>query len=273
MKTNITILSVLFLSYFSLAQEITVESIYEKYKNAIGGKEKVESITNIIEYTKNEGKSRLKIDTDIVNSEIEVEDNLEIIYFVDLKKNQRGALSKNGKIYRKSIDNDGRKYIESYIGNKKVIQLEVENDGTDVPISIFIGSEINPNSEVIANEIYNGEEVYIVKYEGKLFSTNMKSNITYEIFSVKTGLLVAIKQYTVYENSDDMIMITEFSDYKEVQGILIPHTTNSNITTRGKNSETNTQVKGTSIIQLNVDMEDFQKNCFKNHKNCFKQYK
>jgi len=272
MKTNITILSVLFLSYFSLAQEITVESIYEKYKNAIGGKEKVESITNIIEYTKSEGKSQQKIDSDIMNSEIETENNLEIIYFVDLKKNQRGSLSKAGKIYTKMIDNDGRKYIESYIDNKKVTQLEVENDGTDVPISIFIGSEINPNSEVIANEIYNGEEVYIVKYEGKLFSTNMKSNITYEIFSVKTGLLVAIKQYTVYENSETD-MIIEFSDYKEVQGILIPHTTNSNITIRNKNGRTNMQIKGTRIIQLNVDLEDFQKNCFKNHINCFKQYK
>lgn len=37
------------------------------------------------------------------------------------------------------------------------------------------------------------------------------------------------------------------------------------ITIRNKNGGTNMQIKGTRIIQLNVDLEDFQKNCFKNH--------
>jgi len=268
MKKTITISVVLFMGYFSLAQQITVESIYEKYINAIGGKEKIQGVTNIMEYSKSQGTMHTKVDNETLNSEMEIEVITEIIYFVDVTLNQKALLTKNGKIYTKLIEHDGKKYIEAHDGKR----TEIDNNGTEPPISIFIGSEIKPNSEVLPNEMYNSEEVYVIKYKGEKTMTNMISNDVYEFFSVNTGLLVAFKQDITMEANIQSVTVIDFSDYKEVQGILIPHTNNAIITTKTGDGGSEMNIQTTVVPQLNVDVKDFQENCFKKPEKCFKKY-
>lgn len=61
MKKTITLLLTLLSCHLVVAQKIkTVESVYEDYRNAIGGEEKIKTISNIMEYSKSYGTSYFK---------------------------------------------------------------------------------------------------------------------------------------------------------------------------------------------------------------------
>lgn len=268
MKKNIAILLSFCMSYFVIAQETkTVESIYDNYINAIGGKEKIKGIANILQYSKSNATSRMESNISGQNTEFQSESNSELIYFEDLILNQKVFMTKSGKYYNKLIGYDGKTYMEDNKGKR----TEIGNDDTAQQSTIFIGSEIKPNSKV-SIDIYNTEKVYIIKYQGKKTMTNIISVDVYEFFSVKTGLLLAFKQVTTMEKNIQSVMITNFSDYKEVQGILIPHTSHSTATTKTDNSRSETKVKTLTITELNIDQKDFQENCFKKPEKCFKNY-
>lgn len=268
MKKSITTLLTLFVTYCITAQEIkSVESIYDNYMNAIGGKDKIKAISNIKQYEKSYGSTHIKHNYGGKTTETDVETNIAIIYFDDLSSNQKVFLSKNGDYITKLIGYDGKTFIEDSKGK----QTEIENNDTEQQSTVFIGSQIKPNSKVSLG-VYNSEDVYIVQYGGKKIMTNIVNVDFYEFFSVKTGLLLAIKQVTIMEKNAQSTMIIEFSDYKEVQGILIPHTKYGVITTTTDYGVTDTKTNTIIITEFNIDKKDFQENCFKKPEKCFKNY-
>lgn len=187
-----------------------------------------------------------------------------MITFEDLVLNQKIFISKSGDFITKLIGYDGKMYIEDSRGNR------TETDGSSESQSTrFIGSEVKPDSEV-TKDIYNSEEVYVVKYKGKKNMTNIISVDVYEYFSIKTGLFIALKQVTKFEKNGESIMLIDFSDYKEVQGVLVSHTQNSTFKTKTDTSVNEIKSKVTKKIQINIDTKDFQENCFKKPEKCFK---
>ncbi|HET8839473.1 MAG TPA: hypothetical protein VFM82_10825 [Flavobacteriaceae bacterium] len=278
MKKQMTFLAAFFVLALASAQEKTptVEEIYAKYIEAIGGKEKVKSITTKQEMkiTSTEGRSG----NTVINTQ---NGRIEFLDYVEEKSASitRTTSSTGTDTYSRSLIMDGKGYL-------------LLKDGTrmDYPVHFdmfkwgIFQETMQPGSQTMPDEVFNGEEVYVVKYELEKSVPSIKTNEYYEYFSKTSGLRIGAKQISssITENKTlgnttvNTTTIFEFKDYKEVGGILIPHQTTmdyENVMSGGLNRTSSSSTTMTiKNIQLNVDMEDFRQNCFQQPEACFAKF-
>ncbi|MFA7446235.1 MAG: hypothetical protein WCY89_09830 [Flavobacteriaceae bacterium] len=283
-------------AFFVTAQQITVEEIYANYINAIGGKEKITNIVNqkqhiafysSIKVSKGESNSFVNAAKKLMDNSQTVEngniaglfgittreqDSLhlvkELIAFTDRANNEYASLSKSSEgNFTRLLNLNGNFYSV----NEDGIKNRYSSSFNPFKDDFFPEAAIRAGREVMSNEIYKGEEVYVVKYEAERATPTIKKNDVYEYFSTATGLKVASKQITEIEiktHKSITTTITEYEDYKEADGILIPHKTIF------YNKEGKRQLEHIILnIQFNIDPEDFKQNCFQNPEACFEEYK
>ncbi len=282
--------------FFVTAQQITVEEIYANYINAIGGKEKITNIVNkkqhiaiysSVKVSKEEPISFINVAKKLMDNSQTVEngniaglfgittteqDSLhlvkELIDFTDRANDQYASLSKSLEgSYTRLLNLNGNFYSVNEDGTKNIYSSSFNPFKDD----FFPEATIRGEREVMSNEIYKGEEVYVVKYEAERAVPTIKKNDVYEYFSTATRLKVASKQITEIEikgYKSITTTITEYEDYKEADGILIPHKTIFYNEEGKKQSEYRVL-----DIQFNINPEDFKQNCFQNPKACFEEYK
>ncbi len=65
------------------------------------------------------------------------------------------------------------------------------------------------------------QEVYKLKISKK----EMTDEFTYEYYSLKTGLLIMDETYTTLDEGDPIVAVKKYTNFKDVNGIYLPHTT------------------------------------------------
>lgn len=255
---------------FAQAPTPSVEALFQRYFQALGSQENRDLVTNIVQHTKSFATSSSAVDTDYESIAISSESDLELIQFADFKRNQLGTISKTGKLFTKTIQDEGRLFIEDALGKR----TEMELGGSSEPVkSRYFDYAINPNSEILSDTLFRSEKADVVKVKDKITMSNQLSSTSYYYFSKASGLLLGYKQVMLLRDNSTYQSITSLSDYQEVAGILFPQkTVNTTLMQKPGSSETQINIQMITQTQLNVDLEDFQKNCFKKPEACFKKY-
>lgn len=278
MKKQMTFLAAFFVLTLVAAQEKapSVEEIYARYIDAIGGSEKIKTITTKQEM--NITSTEARTGSTVINSKN------SSISFIDYLRENYAAItqitSSTGiDTYSRTLVLDGKGYFLHKDGTR--MDYPVHSDMFKWGIFTEI---IQPGSQTMPDEVFDGEEVYVVKYELEKSVPTIKTNEYYEYFSKTSGLRIGAKQIsssinenkTLGNTTTNSTTIFEFKDYKEVGGILIPHQTTmdyENVMSGGLNRTSSSSTTMTiKNIQLNVDMEDFRQNCFQQPEACFAKF-
>ncbi|MFA7445868.1 MAG: hypothetical protein WCY89_07960 [Flavobacteriaceae bacterium] len=275
-KRIITTIAFLTLS-FTFAQQITVEEIYANYIKAIGGKDKLESIVNKIDINSLTSESTI---TGAFNSQTKMEQ--EIINFYDystppqsatILKQPPSSLTGNKTEFTRYLTANGKTTM-LFSDGKKQVMASTHNKYRENP---FPDTMIPSGSKVLTNENFNGKEVYVVSYE-EITGIIKLDCLAY--FDIDSGLLLGTKSVSKQEvagrNTTSTISLNMFEEYREVEGILIPHKHITNIKTETTGTVSMTSISNmiTTVIaiEFNIDTEDFKQNCFQNPEACFEKY-
>jgi len=179
-------------------QSVSLESVVESYITAIGGKEKVEAVTTV---------------SQTMEAEIQGQ---KLTMTIKMKKPHSESLviEMMGMVMQKSVFNGVAGYNEQR-GQKSPIEgeeLEARKIKT-TPFSVF---SLLEEGELIGMEQINGVYAYVVKTEdSKVY------------FDEKSGLIVMKIDYHVDAEGNSVAQAVEFSDYKEVDGVLFPYSMKS----------------------------------------------
>jgi len=278
MKTSALIFSaVLMLALTASAQEQTptVEEIYTKYLHAIGGNEKIKNVENKMDVT--------LISTEYVTTgEISNQGTAkqEVINYWDYVNVQSATVNKQ---YPSELTGDKITFTRYLVANgKTTIMLpdgkkqESTSLHTGFEEAPFPETTVPPGAKLLPNETFNGKEVYVVSYEKSTIGTPFQC-IAY--FDIASGLLEASTQINKEENYGSNMTtksLNIYENYKEVDGMLLPHRIKMTIdheTTGALNMKTVTNITMESIaIEFNINMEDFKNGCFQNPEDCFAKY-
>jgi zinc protease len=183
-----------------LSADITAQSVIDDYIDAIGGATKLKSVKSM--YTMMKGS--------MMGQEISVESFQTEIGKYAMKMNMMGMVAQEGRY-------DGVKGMQATMGKKKVITEGKELDQLKKQSVMFEQLMYNNGKyklELKEIENINGANCY------KIMVTDPSGDVSTEYYDVKTGLLVR----NVATN-DKMTMTTDLKNYKDVNGIQIPHTT------------------------------------------------
>ena len=210
---------------YSVSDDVTAESVINKYIKSIGGTEKLKSVSSI---------------------EIKAKANLQgtVLEMYSLKNNQNQSLmtmTAMGMTLVKSVFNKYQGYNE--VNGQRIPLSDEELEQAIINSALF--SELNfdlGSIELIGTSIVNEEKAYEIKI------TDNKS----VFYSAETGL--KLKEFESQEVDGNLITGEVFyKEYKEVDGILIPSEINQ--------VSASIPVPGgltfkTSIIKLNVKTSD-----------------
>jgi len=210
---------------YSVSDDVTAESVINKYIKSIGGTEKLKSVSSI---------------------EIKATANLQgtVLEMYSLKNNQNQSLmtmTAMGMTLVKSVFNKYQGYNE--VNGQRIPLSDEELEQAIINSALF--SELNfdlGSIELIGTSIVNEEKAYEIKI------TDNKS----VFYSAETGL--KLKEFESQEVDGNLITGEVFyKEYKEVDGILIPSEINQ--------VSASIPVPGgltfkTSVIKLNVKTSD-----------------
>ena len=211
---NIVILVIFMLGlvYMQYIQAHSAGEIINKYTDAIGGKEKLNSIKSVYM----EGSRRM------LNNEIAVK-----------------IIKVQGELYRNDFQFGGYKgymivtpdkgwffnplYLQSA---QEIPQERLKNLRPDLDITgpIVDHTKKGNNVQYVGKEDIDGKETYKIK-----LTLSTGKDILY-YFEIKTDLLVQTRQIRagIGENeNEETEVITHYSNYLPVDGILFPHTVNT----------------------------------------------
>ncbi|MGX1023326.1 M16 family metallopeptidase [Psychroflexus sp. MBR-150] len=177
-----------------LPKGVTVQTVFDDYIKAIGGKQKVKAIDNLtMKGTMSAGPQTLNIEM--------VSTAKDQVYF---------ELGMSGMVMSKMVINGDRGYNAGQGQKKDMTPEEVkENLKTS---SLFPELKAPNNLELIGIESTDNGDAYVVKISDK----------TKTYYSVETGL--KIKDVSVEEQMGQTFESTvKYQDYKPVEGVLIPH--------------------------------------------------
>ena len=210
---------------YSVSDDVTAESVINKYIKSIGGTEKLKSVSSI---------------------EIKATANLQgtVLEMYSLKNNQNQSLmtmTAMGMTLVKSVFNKYQGYNE--VNGQRIPLSDEELEQAIINSALF--SELNfdlGSIELVGTSVVNEEKAYEIKI------TDNKS----VFYSAETGL--KLKEFESQEVDGNLITGEVFyKEYKEVDGILIPSEINQ--------VSASIPVPGgltfkTSIIKLNVKTSD-----------------
>lgn len=249
----------LFGSISSNAQEISIEQIYANYVAAIGGQEALSSLSSKQTYT-------------IQKGDLGTVENME---FVDFATIQRAAVLKNTDgTFTKQLAKDGVVHMD--VNGTKM----ETGDVNPYKKGLFPETIVPKTARLLPIEQWKGEEVYVVQYDSEDEIPNVEKNEIHEYFSVSSGLRVATKQNIDIEVSIGNITSRsntmnefEYSDYKAVNGILIPHQIQMITATDLGDITTSTITLMTTLeVLFNTSIDDFRRDIFQNPKEAFDRY-
>ncbi|WP_073148904.1 M16 family metallopeptidase [Mesonia phycicola] len=174
----------------------TVNTVYDAYIKAIGGKEAVEKV-NTVAMTGSASVQGMNLSFNMKQTN-------------DGKSAQ--LVSMNGMTLSKNIF-DGKTGYQERQGQK--INF-TEEQIADAKASAGLFPELNPAAEakLIAIEKVNGKDAYVVQSSEK----------TKDYYDTETGLKVQ-SSTSVSQAGQTMTNTTGFEDYKEVKGVKFPHVT------------------------------------------------
>ncbi len=177
--------------------------VIDKYIEALGGEDKLKAVEDMM----------MKMTTTVQGAQLVIE----------RKHKEPGKMamvvSMNGNVMNETRF-DGEKGFVSQMGQKKKIEGE-QAEGLKEQAVLF--PELNYESkgyelELKGVEAVNGEDAY------KLIVTDENGDKTTEFYSVDTGL--KLKEVSKQEGPQGEKTVTnEYSDYREVNGVMIPYET------------------------------------------------
>ncbi|RAV29521.1 hypothetical protein [Sinomicrobium soli] len=271
-KTSIVIIGFLGGLLFTFSQQKTVptvEEIYNKYITAIGGKEKLSNIVSKKEVRAISHEYEIKGQSAKQQTFIEQD-----IGFVDTQKSQAAYITRfikpdGSTVLTKQLTANGKTTTLLPNGEKKVTNTLPDS----FKEGCFPTTVISPGSEVLPNEIFNGTEAYVIHSK-----TNISHNKwdTYVYFDRDSGLLIGDK--LIGKNNTlntSYLRIREYSEYKEVQDILVFHKITQHIKSVSSNAisiKIDNRIYKVIATEFNTDIEDFKQNCFQKPEECFAQY-
>lgn len=185
-----------------LDASVTIESIAQKYINAIGGKANVEKVNSLksVAVGKVQGME------------------LEMINIFAKGRKSVVEMKMMGNTMSKVVF-DGKEGYVSAQGQKiplpAELKTELEASSHEVFPELAFGKDAK--YELKGTEKINGEEAYAVKAGSKTY-----------YYSITSGLKVA-EQATQKMQGQEVVVPTYYSDYKEVSGVKYPYKISSNI--------------------------------------------
>ena len=181
---------------------VTAEKVIQNYIEALGGEKKLKKVESL----------RLEMKTNMQGMDI-------TITAVNKKPNMyMSSVVGNGMVFQKQVYNGKAGQNSSPRGKEMMSEEELE----DMKIESVIFPELLYNTDEYSTELLgidtkNGEKVYVVEI------TKPNGDKQKDFFSVDSHLEVA-SETSVETPQGPMLMERSFSDYKEVNGIMIPHT-------------------------------------------------
>jgi len=173
---------------------VTVQTIFDNYISAIGGKEKVESIDNAVMKGKMSAMGR----------------SLDVEMLATQNNKSFMEISMPGMTIMKTAF-DGEKGYQEQQGQKRAMgEEEVKN----AKMTEYLFPELmnNESFELVSIESTEEGDAYVIQT-----TENEKS-----FYSVETGL--KIKDVTTIEQGEQtMESSLKYGDYKEVEGVMMPH--------------------------------------------------
>lgn len=181
---------------------VTAEKVIQDYIEALGGEKKLKKVESL----------RLEMKTNMQGMDI-------TITAVNKEPNMyMSSVVGNGMVYQKQVYNGKAGQNSSPRGKEMMSEEELE----DMKIESVIFPELLYNTDEYSTELLgidtkNEEKVYVVEI------TKPNGDKQKDFFSVDSHLEVA-SETSVETPQGPMLMERSFSDYKEVNGIMIPHT-------------------------------------------------
>jgi predicted Zn-dependent peptidase len=183
-----------------LSADVTAQSVIDDYIDAIGGAAKLKAVKSL--YT--------GMKASMMGQEATFETFQTAEGKFAMKMNMMGMVVQEGRY-------DGTKGMQSAMGKKTVVTEGKELDQLKKQSIMFEQLMYNNGKyklELKEIENINGANCY------KIMVTDPSGDVSTEYYDVKTALLV--RNVT---SNDKMTMTTDLKNYKDVNGVQIPHTT------------------------------------------------
>lgn len=182
-----------------LSADVTAESVINDYLDAIGGATKLKAVKSLYSSMK----------ASMMGQEVSLETYQVAPNKYAMKMNMMGMTVQEQKY-------DGTKGLQAQMGNKKVITEGKELD--DLKKSAIMFEQLNYTSKGYKLELKGVENV-----EGancyKIVVTSPDGDVSTEFYDMRSGYLTrSVKA------QEQMTMTTDYKDYKNVNGIMLPHT-------------------------------------------------
>ncbi|MFC2103869.1 M16 family metallopeptidase [Bacteroidota bacterium] len=210
----------------AIPEGVTAETVLESYFEALGGKENLEKIQDIITVaTANNNGMEIKQKT----------------YKKAPNKYSR-IVSMNGNIMNKLAFNGEKGIMKNFHGEQEVVGEDLEN----LKVTATVYAELNYKEFSIditleAIEKISESDAY------KLKLVNPAGQTTYDYFDVKSGLKVQSKEIYVAPQGE-FTQMQNYSDYQEVDGVKFPFLIKSS-------GVQNMELKVDSIL-INTELSD-----------------
>tara|TARA_B100001109_G_scaffold117961_1_gene96156 strand:- start:697 stop:2829 length:2133 start_codon:yes stop_codon:yes gene_type:complete len=173
---------------------LTVKSIFDKHLNAIGGIEKINSVTSI------------SVTAAVTIPGAPFKPNAILKEKAPNKSSMEMSVPNMGTLMTQKFNGE-EGYIEQ-MGQKIPYEDEQKNDQKE-KLGLFEETYLNAdNCEIVSLSPIDGKDVYKIK---------VKDN-TFRFYDSSTGLLIMTEE-TTKAMGNDVTTTTKFSDYKEVDGV------------------------------------------------------
>jgi len=188
----------------AMPEGVTADKVIEDYIKATGGRENFKKV----ETFKQVGSVMMGART-ITIKEFKVEPDK----FANITE-------MNGQVVQKQVYNGDKAKVTSMGQEQEVKGEQLKNLKYEAKLFKFLNyDELGVKTELQGVEQVDGEDAYKIKV------TNPAGNHHYDYYSMDTGLKIKSKS-TQQTQQGEVTTIQKFSDYKEVNGIMLPHTIN-----------------------------------------------
>lgn len=186
-----------------ISSDVTAAGIINDYIDAIGGMSKLKAVKSI----------HTSMKTTMMGQDASFETYQMMPDKFAMKVNMMGMTVQEQKF-------DGTKAMQAQMGNKKVItegkQLEeMKKQAAFFDQIYYTGSGFKLELKGVEN--IDGNNCY------KLLVTDPDGEITTEFYDVKTNLLNRTVKSQKGQGGNEVAVITDFKDYKEISGVMMPH--------------------------------------------------
>jgi len=127
-------------------------------------------------------------------------------------------MSMNGNVMQQQAFNGERGIMKGFGGEKEILGDDLENLKVDATLNAELKyAELGVKLNLEAIESIEGKDAYKIKV------VNPTGETTFEFFDLESGLRILSKQNIVVPQGE-FTQMENFSDYREVEGILYPYT-------------------------------------------------